>query len=37
VFVGRGLEEVVEADVIQGCAGSEAGDHGNVKSVRDNR
>ena len=26
VFVGRGLEEVVEADVIQGCAGSEAGD-----------
>ena len=26
VFVGRGLEEVVEADVIQGCAGCEAGD-----------
>ena len=25
VCVGRGLEEVVEADVIQGCAGSEAG------------
>ena len=26
VFVGRGLEEVVEADVIQGRTGSEAGD-----------
>src|SRR3546814_7783461 len=26
LFVGRGLEEIVEADVVQGCAGGEAGD-----------